>query len=85
MAAKAGVAMTFPKRAASALTAVDDEPDQRHQAHVHGGVSLADVASLGTEPTESPTSIPVPPPPERGFLSDCYGEVLNSNVELPVF
>ena len=30
---------------------------------VHGGVSLADVASPGTEPTESPTSIPVPPPP----------------------
>ena len=30
---------------------------------VHGGVSLADVASPGTEPTEAPTSIPVPPPP----------------------
>ena len=30
---------------------------------VHGGVSLADVANPGTEPTESPTSIPVPPPP----------------------
>src|SRR3954453_18952638 len=29
---------------------------------VHGVVSLADVASLGTEPTESPTSLPVPPP-----------------------
>src|SRR4051812_33785688 len=29
----------------------------------HGGVSLADVASLGTEPTEPPTSIPVPPLP----------------------
>jgi len=30
---------------------------------VHGGVSLADVANLGTEPTESPTSITVPSPP----------------------
>jgi hypothetical protein len=29
---------------------------------VHGSVSLADVASPGTEPTKSPTSIPVPPP-----------------------
>src|SRR5687767_6277564 len=29
----------------------------------HGRVSLADIASLGTEPTEVPTSIPVPPPP----------------------
>jgi hypothetical protein len=30
---------------------------------VHGGVSLADVASPGTESTEAPASIPVPPPP----------------------
>jgi hypothetical protein len=29
----------------------------------HGGVSLADVPSLGTEPTEAPTSRPVPHPP----------------------
>ena len=29
----------------------------------HGGVSLADVASPGTEPIEAPTSVPVPPPP----------------------
>jgi hypothetical protein len=30
---------------------------------VHGGVSLADVTSPGTKPTEAPTSPPVPPPP----------------------
>ena len=45
----------------------------------HGGVSLADVANPGTKPTESPTSRPVPTSPERCFLSDCYGEVLNSS------
>jgi hypothetical protein len=120
--------MALPKRAASALAAVGEMPDHRHQARtqaaprpeevyevnrphvrdsgsvahepvgeeeephaeddeggveaaarpffrgaVHGGVSLADVASPGTESTESPTSIPVPPPLAL-FLPDCYGK-----------
>src|SRR5438874_10847075 len=39
----------------------------------HGRVALADIASLGTESTDVPTSIPVPLPPYLGWRN-AYGK-----------
>ena len=68
-----GVADGLAKEVVGFLQARQREFNQQVEGCLSEG-TVADAANPGTESTEVPTSIPVPPPPWRCFPSVCCGD-----------